>query len=80
MKISIIHNIHINNDLLLLPDKEAKVKAFLKREVVHRKKEIYSSIQTTIQNQMTAGYERKKAFKAIHTKFTKHTGVPVAQW
>uniref|UniRef100_A0A673IKL1 Nuclear GTPase SLIP-GC-like n=1 Tax=Sinocyclocheilus rhinocerous TaxID=307959 RepID=A0A673IKL1_9TELE len=36
---------------------ETKVKALLKREVVQRKKEIYSSIQRTIQNQMTAGYE-----------------------
>ncbi|XP_050992058.1 nuclear GTPase SLIP-GC [Labeo rohita] len=46
---------HMEN---VIKTEETKVKALLKREVVDRKKKIYSSIQTTIQNQMTAGYEQ----------------------
>ncbi|XP_016331454.1 nuclear GTPase SLIP-GC-like [Sinocyclocheilus anshuiensis] len=46
---------HMEN---FIKTEETKVKALLKREVVARKKEIYSSIQKTIQNRMTAGYEQ----------------------
>ncbi|XP_058609384.1 nuclear GTPase SLIP-GC-like isoform X1 [Onychostoma macrolepis] len=51
---------HMEN---FIKTEETKVKALLKREVVDRKKKIYSSIQTTIQNQMTAGYEQAAKLK-----------------
>ncbi|XP_048058475.1 nuclear GTPase SLIP-GC-like isoform X2 [Megalobrama amblycephala] len=51
---------HMEN---FIKTEETRVKAALKREVVYRKKEIYSSIQTTIQNQMTTGYEQAAKLK-----------------
>ncbi|XP_067282375.1 nuclear GTPase SLIP-GC-like isoform X2 [Pseudorasbora parva] len=51
---------HMEN---FIKTEETRVKSMLKREVVSRKKKIYSSIQTTIQNQMTPGYEQAAKFK-----------------
>ncbi|KTF88397.1 hypothetical protein cypCar_00033993 [Cyprinus carpio] len=53
---------HMEN---FIKTEETKVKALLKREVVARKKKIYSSIETTIQNRMTAGYEQAANLKGI---------------
>ncbi|XP_056336506.1 nuclear GTPase SLIP-GC-like isoform X2 [Danio aesculapii] len=44
---------------------ETKVKTFLKRDVVHKKKTIYTSIQTTIQDQMAAGYKKAAEKKGV---------------
>ncbi|XP_009292286.1 nuclear GTPase, germinal center associated, tandem duplicate 3 isoform X2 [Danio rerio] len=46
---------HIQN---FMKTEETKVKTFLKSDVVQRKINIYSLIQTTIQDQMTAGYKK----------------------
>ncbi|KAL1255189.1 hypothetical protein QQF64_013250 [Cirrhinus molitorella] len=65
---------HMEN---FIKTEEIKVKALLKRVVVHKKKKIYASIQTTIQNQMTAGYEQaaklkgNNAMKKREKKITK---------
>ncbi|XP_052407922.1 nuclear GTPase SLIP-GC-like [Carassius gibelio] len=53
---------HMEN---FIKTEETKVKALLKREVVVRKKEIFSSIETTIQNRMTAGYEQAANLKGV---------------
>ncbi|XP_050992060.1 nuclear GTPase SLIP-GC-like [Labeo rohita] len=65
---------HMEN---FIKTEETKVKTLLKREVVQKKKKIYSSIKTTIQNQMTAGYEQaaklkgNKAMKKREKKITE---------
>ncbi|KAF4115115.1 hypothetical protein G5714_002604 [Onychostoma macrolepis] len=46
---------HIEN---FIKTREYKVKALLSRYIVEKKKEIYSSIQTTIQKKMTPGYTK----------------------
>ncbi|XP_026064500.1 nuclear GTPase SLIP-GC-like [Carassius auratus] len=51
---------HMEN---FIKTEETKVKVLLKREVVVRKKKIFSSIETTIQNRMTAGYEQAAKLK-----------------
>ncbi|XP_056336508.1 uncharacterized protein LOC130247287 [Danio aesculapii] len=46
---------HIQN---FMKTEETKVKTFLKQDVVIRKKTVYSAIQKTIRDQMTAGYKK----------------------
>ncbi|XP_039534555.1 nuclear GTPase SLIP-GC-like isoform X2 [Pimephales promelas] len=53
---------HIQN---FIKTEETKLKASLKREVVDRKKDIYSSIQTTIEKQMSPYYEQAAAVTGI---------------
>ncbi|XP_005159452.1 nuclear GTPase, germinal center associated, tandem duplicate 2 isoform X2 [Danio rerio] len=63
---------HIQN---FMKTEETKVKTFLKRDVVHRKKKIYSSIQTTIQDQMTAGYKKAAEKKGVGAMGRRETTI-----
>ncbi|XP_042575440.1 nuclear GTPase SLIP-GC-like [Cyprinus carpio] len=55
---------HIQN---FIKTRENKLKVLLGRKVINRKKDIYSSIATTIQEKMGTGYERAAKIKGKDT-------------
>ncbi|XP_051527702.1 nuclear GTPase SLIP-GC-like isoform X2 [Myxocyprinus asiaticus] len=59
---------HIQN---FIKTEETKLKASLNRDVVERKKEIYASIQTTIEEAMASCYEQAAELKGIRSMKAK---------